>query len=229
MAAVASRYVVRPMTLADIPQVTEIERESFPTTWPQSSYRRELQSNNMARYLVIGETGAGAPGAFGDAAEPERRLGAGQVLRGMRRLLGRQTVGAAPAPAAAPNQLSAFLGLWFMLEECHVVTVAVRQARRRQGLGELLVITSVEMALKKAQDVLTLECRVSNTAAQALYEKYRFKTVGVRKRYYTDNNEDALIMTTPRIDTPDYRATFEHLRAAHQEHWGRAQIEHPEL
>ena len=52
MAAVASPYLLRPMTLDDIPQVSEIERESFPTMWPQTAYKRELQQNAMARYLV---------------------------------------------------------------------------------------------------------------------------------------------------------------------------------
>jgi ribosomal-protein-alanine N-acetyltransferase len=118
--------------------------------------------------------------------------------------------------------LAGFVGLWFMLEECHVVTVAVREALRRQGIGELLVITAIDLALRREQEVLTLECRVSNTAAQALYEKYGFERVGVRRRYYTDNNEDALIMTTPPIHTPEYGERFERLRAAHAERWGAA-------
>lgn len=242
MAAVASPYLVRPMTVADIPQVTEIERESFPTMWPQTAYKRELQQNGMARYLVVGNvvgdaasalspSAAGSAPASAASGESAGSGGLGRLwpLRGVRRML-RAEPSAAGAAAQAPAELLVgFVGLWFMLEECHVVTVAVREARRRRGIGELLVISAVEMALKKEQEVLTLECRVSNTGAQALYEKYDFHTAGVRKRYYTDNNEDALVMTTPKIQTPEYRALFARLRAAHHDRWGAARLDHPEL
>ncbi|HZU75268.1 MAG TPA: GNAT family N-acetyltransferase, partial [Dehalococcoidia bacterium] len=103
------------------------------------------------------------------------------------------------------------------------VTVAVRTASRRQGIGELLLLTAIALAQQRGERVLTLECRVSNTGAQALYAKYGFRSVGVRKRYYTDNNEDALIMTTPEIQTPAYQAQFERLRTAHRERWGAAE------
>src|SRR5579883_314085 len=215
MAAVASPYLVRPMTVADIPQVTEIERESFPTMWPQTAYRRELQQNAMARYLVVSRSAPGEP-----ASDDQHTAGGlGGAVKNLRRLLRKEPAAVAPRD----EQLAGFLGLWFMLEECHVVTVAVREALRRQGIGELLVITAVELALRREQEVLTLECRVSNTGAQALYERYGFERVGVRRRYYTDNNEDALIMTTPPIHTPEYRERFARLRADHAERWGVSQ------
>ncbi len=225
MAAVASSYLIRPMTIADIPHVTEVERESFPTMWPQTAYKRELQSNSMARYLVISDRNGAPPQNVATVREADFPLGG--VVRSFRRMLGRDAAPVILPPAE--EQLVAFLGLWFLLEECHVVTVAVREARRRQGLGELLVITAIELSLRKQQDVLTLECRVSNTGALALYEKYGFRNVGVRKRYYTDNNEDALIMTTPPISTPEYRATFDRLRAQHHDRHGETRVEHPEL
>ncbi len=234
------------MNIADIPQVTEIERDSFPTMWPQTAYKRELQANSMARYLVVGDlngdrslnhgsattagSAAAGSGAAASTVKEESAGGLGQALRSVRRIFARERIAAvAPPPEVEDAYLVGFTGLWFMLEECHVVTVAVREARRRRGIGELLVITAIELALKKSQDVLTLECRVSNRGAQALYEKYAFRNVGVRKRYYTDNNEDALIMTTPPIHTPEYGATFERLRAEHERRWGAAQIAHPEL
>ena len=214
MAAVASPYYIRPMTLDDIPQVSEIERESFPTMWPQTAYKRELQQNAMARYLVVSRPLPAAP------ASEQHAAGLGGAVKNLRRLLRKEPA----APTPGEEQLAGFLGLWFMLEECHVVTVAVREALRRQGIGELLVITAVELALRREQEVLTLECRVSNTGAQALYERYGFERVGVRRRYYTDNNEDALIMTTPPIHTPEYRERFARLRADHAERWGVSQL-----
>jgi ribosomal-protein-alanine N-acetyltransferase len=221
MATVASPYVIRPMTVADIPQVAEIERQSFPTMWPQTAYKRELEHNSMARYLVVSDCSS-APGTEADGAT--KAGGVASVVRGVRRLF------AKPEPThPATEYLTGFIGLWFMLDECHVVTVAVREDQRRRGIGELLIITAIDLALMKDQEVLTLECRVSNTGAQALYTKYGFQNVGVRRRYYTDNNEDALIMTTPPIRTLEFQAAYARLRTGHRERWGTAQVAHPEL
>src|SRR5438067_1936716 len=96
MAAVASPYVIRPMTIADIPQVSAIERESFPTMWPQTAYKRELQQNSIARYLVVGDSSESPP-APEQLAEP-RRSGLGRMAEQVRRLL-RQDA----APAEAPQ------------------------------------------------------------------------------------------------------------------------------
>jgi ribosomal-protein-alanine N-acetyltransferase len=223
MAIAASPVLVRQMTIDDIPLVSEIERESFPTTWPQAAYRRELQSNAMARYLVVADTAPRAPSS--SASSEDTAHGLTGIVGGVRRIFS----GAHPQEDGDDRRLVAFLGLWFLLEECHVVTVAVRQAYRGRGLGELLVITSVELATRNNLELLTLECRVSNTVAQKLYEKYGFEIVGRRKRYYSDNNEDALIMTTPPIQTAAYQVTFARLRAAHRERWGAPEIAHPEL
>ena len=84
----------------------------------------------------------------------------------------------------------------------------VRLIIRGQGLGELLLSEAIDLAIENRQDSVTLEVRKSNYLAQQLYEKYRFLKVGVRKRYYSDNHEDALIMTTPNILTSEYRALY---------------------
>lgn len=225
MAAIASSYLIRAMTTADIPQVSEIERASFPTMWPQTAYKRELEHNQMARYLVISDQQSlhTSPIVTNTAAGG----GLAQVVRSVRRMFGSDDP--APPPMQPQPYVTGFIGLWFMLEECHVVTVAVREDHRRRGIGELLIITAIELALHKDQEVLTLECRVSNTNAQALYAKYGFQNVGVRRRYYTDNNEDALILTTPSIRTSEYQAQLARLRTTHRERWGTALIRHPEL
>jgi [ribosomal protein S18]-alanine N-acetyltransferase len=223
MAIAASPVRVRQMTIDDIPLVSEIERESFPTTWPQAAYRRELQSNTMARYLVVADTAPRLPS--NSASSEDAAHGLTGIVGGVRRIF----AGGRPQEDDEDRRLVAFLGLWFLLEECHIVTVAVRQAYRGRGLGELLVITSVELATRNNLELLTLECRVSNTVAQKLYDKYGFAIVGRRKRYYSDNNEDALIMTTPPIQTPAYQENFARLRAAHHDRWGAPQIAHPEL
>ena len=104
---------------------------------------------------------------------------------------------------AQPNVLG-FAGLWLMLDEAHVVTVAVLPEHRGHGYGRLLVHGLVEMARAYEMNVATLECRVSNAAARALYGRYGFYEVGLRKKYYSDNQEDAVIMTTEDLSSAAY-------------------------
>ncbi len=84
----------------------------------------------------------------------------------------------------------------FMLlyDEIHITKIAVDELHRRLGIGNLLINALLKTAYKNNYFDITLEVRVSNKAAVSLYEKNGFESVGVRKHYYTDNNEDALIM-----------------------------------
>lgn len=124
----------------------------------------------------------------------------------------------------AREEVVGFLGLWCNVGEGHIVTIAVKASHRRRGIGELLIISAIDIATAEGLEVVTLECRVSNTPAQALYEKYGFRRVGVRPRYYSDNNEDALIMTTLPLDSQAFQRTFQRLKETHWERWGIASI-----
>ena len=106
-----------------------------------------------------------------------------------------------------------------MVDEAHIVAIAVREAYRRNGIGELLLAESIELALENHQENVTLEVRRSNLAAQALYEKYRFLKVGVRRRYYSDNHEDAVIMSTPPIHSATYLDRLVYLRKGRERRW----------
>ena len=88
-----------------------------------------------------------------------------------------------------------YVGMWKILDEGHITNVAVSPNYRRQGIGEKLICELINNAKRLDLVMLTLEVRKSNIAAQNLYSKYAFKEVGIRKRYYSDTNEDALIMT----------------------------------
>lgn len=193
------------MTAADIPQVMEVERESFAGMWPQTAYRREL-NNRLARYLVAVD-----PTTRVDDGETGTNNAARSVLS---RLLHRSS------PAVTRELLLGFVGVWLVVGQAHIVTLGVREAYRRQGIGEWLLIAAIEEALASNQDSVTLEVRRSNDAARSLYEKYGFEEVGVRERYYSDNGEDALIMTTPLITSPAYRQLLAERKQAHQRRWG---------
>ena len=105
----------------------------------------------------------------------------------------------------AGGAVQGFAGLWLMVDEAHVVTVAVLPELRRQGLGRVLVHGLVLLAIDHQMALATLEVRVSNDAARALYREYGFYEVGQRKRYYSDNHEDAVIMTTEDLHSPAYQ------------------------
>jgi ribosomal-protein-alanine N-acetyltransferase len=107
--------------------------------------------------------------------------------------------------------LVGFAGLWLMVDEAHVVTVAVVPEQRGRGLGRLLVHGLLGLARDCGMSEATLECRVSNATARALYGSYGFYEVGLRKRYYSDNQEDAVIMTTEPFAAPPYLERYARL------------------
>ncbi len=113
-----------------------------------------------------------------------------------------------------PSAIIGFAGMWLAFDEAHITTIGVDPAQRGRGLGELLLLCMFDEAVKRGANWLTLEVRVTNAAAQALYRKYGFTTHGTRKRYYSDNNEDALIMWSPALGEAEYRAEVESRRAA---------------
>src|SRR5581483_1515228 len=93
-------------------------------------------------------------------------------------------------------------------DEAHVTTIAVREGSRGLGYGALLLASLIDEGFALGIRWVTLEVRASNSVAQNLYRRYGFRDSGLRKRYYSDNNEDALIMTTDDITLHAYRAQF---------------------
>jgi ribosomal-protein-alanine N-acetyltransferase len=161
---------LRSMKQADIPQVTAIDREAFPTLWPPANYERELK-NMLAHYIVAVDEG-------------------GSYIMG-------------------------FAGLWLLVDEAHITNIAVREKHRRQGIGERLLIATLEMAIEMGANLITLEVRASNTDAQKLYAKYGFVRTGLRRGYYTDNREDAVLMSIE--DAQSAKTRLEQLKQAHAE------------
>ena len=222
MQTTAVRYLVRPMDLGDISQVMEIEQESFPSMWPPTAFKRELRQNRLARYLVAVERAAEAEDIPSVAETPPSASGSepvrlGRFLTDIRRLFGGEEE-AETEPTREP--IVGIVGVWLMADEAHIVTIAVRESHRRRGIGELLLISAIELANINDRPLVTLECRMSNQAAQILYEKYAFRRACVRRRYYSDNQEDAVIMTTESILTPSYGTLFQRLKEEHRSRWG---------
>ncbi len=116
--------------------------------------------------------------------------------------------------ARVDGQVIAYAGIWLMVDEAHVTTFAVDPAWRRRHIGEALLLSMMDLAIEHGAREATLEVRLSNLAARRLYEKYGFRPVGIRPRYYSDNNEDALVMTTEALTGEQMRERMGRLRTA---------------
>ncbi|OGI04956.1 MAG: ribosomal-protein-alanine N-acetyltransferase [Candidatus Melainabacteria bacterium GWF2_32_7] len=103
-------------------------------------------------------------------------------------------------------------GFWLIFDEAHITTIAVHPDYRKNSLGELLLLNMIELGYKNNAKWFTLEVRASNIAAQNLYYKYGFKSLGLRKKYYQDNEEDALIMWTENIWDAKFKEIFQQLK-----------------
>jgi ribosomal-protein-alanine N-acetyltransferase len=202
------------MRQEDVEEVSQVERLCFPNPWPLSAYRRELRNPEQNYYIVLRDD----PSA--DHVEPETRpgvngdadlLGPRSAPRRPRRFtiwpLGRRQLDQDHPP------IIGFAGMWNIFDEAHVTTIGVVPTMRGRSLGELLFVALLDEAIRRGVTWVTLEVRVSNFSAQALYRKYGFTVQGRRPRYYSDNNEDAYIMWSGSLRDPDYlRQIEEHRR-----------------
>jgi [ribosomal protein S18]-alanine N-acetyltransferase len=114
--------------------------------------------------------------------------------------------------ARAGERVVGFAGIWLMVEEAHITTFGVHPDWRRRGVGLQMLLRLDELSLEMGAQRMTLEVRVSNAAAQALYAAFGFSVVGRRLRYYTDDGEDALIMSTPPLTDAGLRRRVAALR-----------------
>ena len=189
-------FRVEPMTLQDIPLVMEIEEVAFSLPWSARAYDYELRYNEMTYYFVVRQQGRGV-----QLNAPARQS------RWRRLWMRRQSQPILPAPVVG------YAGFWVMVDEAHISTLATHPQWLRQGIAQLLLIAMTERAAEIGAHAMTLEVRVSNTGAQTLYREYGFEVVGRRPQYYSDNREDALIMTTSPITSAEYQRVFQERKA----------------
>ena len=212
------RCYIRPMQKHDVHQITEIDREAFPTMWPPPNYLNEL-SNPLAHYVVACNEEKGCEEVDLKATPQESRS---ELLSRIKRFFGYDRLLGNESLPSDREYISGFAGFWIMADEAHIINIAVREAHRCQGIGELLLIAVIDLAVKLKARMITLEVRASNVAAQSLYAKYGFTQVGLRRGYYTDDREDGVLMSIEDITSPAFQARFQQLRQAYSEKWGVA-------
>ena len=204
-------FAIESMTVEDIPQVVTIEEACFTMPWPASAYKRELKNPRSTRYLVVRDYTPGAnlrtsEANAADAGHDDRK----PLLATLFPFL--FNINASHAKPKNPYPLVGYAGLWLMMDEAHITSIAVTPQFRGRNLGELLLVGLTDVAIQMGASWLTLEVRVSNVVAQNLYKKYTFKEAGVRKHYYTDNNEDAYIMWSEEITKQPFREKYARLK-----------------
>jgi ribosomal-protein-alanine N-acetyltransferase len=202
---------VRSMQLGDISQVSGIEREAFPPPWPPTNFRRDLAVNTSTHYVVACDQSqrGNTHSPYADEATAPHSSRLHTIRMAIERLLR-----ADHASSGQTDFIVGFAGVWFLVDEAHLATIAVSKEFRRQAVGEHLLIGVIDLAIEHNASLVTLEVRATNTAAQALYEKYGFAVVGLRPGYYSDNKEDAILMTVNDIRSPSYQDDFRRLRDA---------------
>lgn len=111
------------------------------------------------------------------------------------------------------DRIVAYGGIWVILEDSHVTTLAVDPEFRGKRLGEVMLLHLIDEAIERGAAWLTLEVRESNVVAQQLYRKYGFTTVTMRRGYYSDDNESAMVMWAGNLKSELYRNRIAVLRA----------------
>jgi len=182
-------YAIRPMETGDVPAVVVIEKLSYPTPWPASSYLYELSHNTSSSYYVLLR-----PGTDQDTP-PES--GWRRWLRGVLALPGE-------------SRVIGYVGFRLQPAEIHISTIAVHPDWRGKGLGELLLLTAMEQALDLEVSLVSLEVRASNQVAQNMYRKYGFRFTNIHPGYYRDG-EDAWLMEA-KANSDGYRTRLTELR-----------------
>ena len=193
------RIAIRPMTAADIRAVQRVERAAYGPNVPRTPFEREI-TNGLAQYFVAVERGG----------EPEPPHG----FDALRRLF---HLGGDP-----DERVVGFLGLWYTVDQLHIVTIAVDPSAQTGGIGQRLLLEAFHVAAESELRTIALEVRPSNAPALHVYEKFGFAHVGRLRAYYSDNGEDALVMLTPELASAEHVALISSLREQHLARFGDA-------
>lgn len=219
---VATAFVVEPMRVEHISAVSAIEKLSFPQPWPQNAYRREIVENRMAHYIVVRRLGDESDAATASETPASRESPA--LLGRLSRLLRPPEPERSPQLQEELRSIVGYAGIWVMTDEAHVTTIASHPNMRGKGVGELLLVALIHRGIEVGARWMTLEVRASNSVAQNLYRKYTFKEMGVRRRYYSDNGEDALVMWTDALDSESFQSAMDRNERGLADRLGSAEV-----
>ena len=200
--ALVNPYGARYATVADAVAIDHVVREAFGASAPKTSSERDMKRRNTT--YIVATRGTNWNGDDANVGSE----GNGGFSRRLRSILS-VSLGSSE-PQRVMSNIVGLVGIWTAADQAHIVVIATRPNRRGHGVGELLLIATMTEALKVGTANATLEVRKSNLVARSLYRKYGFSDVGVRRQYYHDNREDAIIMSTPSFSDLGYRRSLRH-------------------
>ena len=111
------------------------------------------------------------------------------------------------------NTVVGYAGMWVVMDELHITTIAVDPSRRGRRIGERLLLDLTEEGIRRGASRATLEVRERNAVARRMYEKYGFEDIAIRKNYYSDNGENAIIMWANDLTLPPYQAMLANFKS----------------
>ena len=192
MEPTAPRISLRDMTRDDVPAVKRIESAAYQDAWPARLFEKEL-ANGFAQYVVAVEETADPPPA-------------GPLTARRRAMFG-----------GTHERIVGFVGVWYMVDQLHLVTIAVDPGQQRRGIGTRLLLEVFDLAMEAELNEIVLEVRESNDRARAMYEAFGFRKAGQLLDYYKDNHETAIVMLSGALSQAGERiaAIREGLYAAH--------------
>jgi len=175
----------------DIEQANAIEKDAFPDLFPPTSFSKELKRDRAT--ILVAEVNENATGWQELIPPSQDTISNSNLYRNGYTGYGK-----------GQKFLTGLLMFWEMAGEAHIISVGVRRNFRRRGIGELLMLNCFSKCVRSTYSAISLEVRSSNKAAQELYLKHGFLVEGIRKAYYSDNREDALIMNARNILSPSH-------------------------
>ena len=192
MEGTSPRISLRDMTRDDVPAVKRIESAAYQDAWPARLFEKEL-ANGFAQYVVAVEETADPPPA-------------GPLTALRRAMFG-----------GTHERIVGFMGVWYMVDQLHLVTIAVDPGQQGRGIGTRLLLEVFDLAMEAELNEIVLEVRESNDRARGMYEAFGFRKAGELIDYYKDNHETAIVMLSGALSQAHDRiATIrERLYAAH--------------
>ena len=184
-------FACRAMVPDDIEQANAIEKDAFPDLFPPTSFSKDLKRDRAT--ILVAEVNENATGWQELIPPSQDNISNSNLYRNGYTGYGK-----------GQKFLTGLLMFWEMAGEAHIISVGVRRNFRRRGIGELLMLNCFSKCVRSTYSAISLEVRSSNKAAQELYLKHGFLVEGIRKAYYSDNREDALIMNARNILSPSH-------------------------
>ena len=175
----------------DIPQIAYIDHLAFPSEQLAPSYRKRLE-NKAICYLVACHNRSITNNS------PDKMT---SIMSDSQNIIG-------------------FAGFWLKQNDAHMLDIAVHPEYQRTGIGEALLISLINLTIKANAEMITLEVRISNQAAQSLYQRYGFTVIGKRQGYYSNNSENALIMRAKEISSAQYQELLQRQTQLYFRRWG---------